>query len=239
MTIDRNFWFSHKSEVIATILSDAAYNGDGWALVCIDTDRPESDVRLATMQIGPILAMLDVFFTQASSVGRMFLHARSATTRSVGIAYNHDFTDGNGTLIMHNGVIANGAMLAVDSFNLGMNIPVEDADYLLTQLRTTGETFANVFLIHPEQATYSVVRLTTGRLYSDGKGNYSTNSMAGIKSLVPEFTAEYNYLDGYVPKKFKESTSSDFYLGDWSDVFPLDQSVLDDDLIDYRAKWSK
>jgi hypothetical protein len=52
------------------------------------------------------------------------------------------------------------------------------------------ETFANVFIIRPMDYTYGVIRCSTGRLYTDGEGNYSTNPVGSIGILVPDDTAE-------------------------------------------------
>ena len=225
MTIDRNFWLLNRRETIATILSDATYNNEGWSLLAVDTDNPKLNMRLATMQIGPIVAAIESWFLSSSEVARIFLHARAATTSSVGIAYNHVFCNKRGTIIMHNGVIDNVADYSVDSFNLANSVLEADGKHVLADLLGKQETFANLFLINPDEGLYSVVRLTTGRLYTDGNGNYSTNVLETIKTNMAANSYKDHYLDGYV----SEYTS-------WIDE--TEQEYVSDSY-DYFSKWRK
>lgn len=225
LTIDRNFWILNRHETIATILSDATYNSEGWSLLAVDAKNSKLDMRLATMQIGPIIAAIESWFLSSSEVARIFLHARAATTSSVGIAYNHVFCNKRGTIIMHNGVIDNVADYAVDSFNLANSVLEADGGQVLADLLSKQETFANLFLINPDEGLYSVVRLTTGRLYTDGSGNYSTNTLTAIKTLVPVNSYNDHYLDCYV----SEYTS-------WIDE--TEQEYVSDSY-DYFSKWRK
>lgn len=224
MTINRNFWILNRQAVISTILSDAAYNNEGWSLLAVDADNYKLDMRLATMVIGPIVAAIESWFLSSSEVARIFLHARAATTSSVGIAYNHVFCNKRGTIIMHNGVIDNVAGYAVDSFNLADSVIIADGKHVLADLLGKQETFANLFLINPEDSMYSIVRLSAGRLYTDDNGNYSTNTLANIQTPVAEKSYKDHYLDGYVA----EYTS-------WID----DRTEDELDTLDYLSKWRK
>jgi hypothetical protein len=109
-----------------------------------------------------------------------------ATTDKVGIGYLHGFTDWNGRVIMHNGILMSGWTegRTVDSYALA------DPDYaevghsgkaLLQLLQDTGEVFANIFSVNTEDGTYTVVRRVTGQLHTDGKGNFSSAPIEGTE----------------------------------------------------------
>lgn len=199
MTIDRNFWIQNKQATISRILSDARLNSDGWAVVGVDPDSIDADFNLQSMRIAPVLDVMERFFLECSVYGRVFLHSRFATTRHVGIAYTHGFTDSQGTIIMHNGIVDNYRALAVDSFNL-TDYPMHNAETLLGMLTDDQEAFANLILIRPAEGTYGIVRLLTGQLHTDAQGNYSSYPFAGVDMPVPTSFAIDHSIGRNVPK---------------------------------------
>jgi predicted glutamine amidotransferase len=114
---------------------------------------------------------------------------------SVGIAYTHGFCNRDGKLIMHNGIVGNTCRYAVDSFNIG-HLDLLDSDGLLLDLQRRNETFANIIVIGPDERQYFVTRLHTGKLFTDGIGNYSTNEVAMINEPVNSYFASKTYSVG-------------------------------------------
>jgi hypothetical protein len=55
-------------------------------------------------------------------------------------------------------------------------------DYAIDYLNNT-ESFFNTFFIEPECGEYTVVRLQSGTLYKDSKGNYSTKLIDGLATI--------------------------------------------------------
>jgi hypothetical protein len=184
LTLDRDTYLADKKTMTARILNDAALNPDGFSLVAVDPLASLTNLSLNCMAVGHILNLLDMFFAGASEYARIWLHTRAATTEYVGIPFNHGFTDSRGTIIQHNGVIRNYRNFAVDSFNL-VDYRTDNAHALLADLETAMESFANIFLIRPDENTYGVVRVWTSTLFTDGNGNYSTNSVADILTPIP------------------------------------------------------
>lgn len=196
ITVSQDFWQSNSKAIVSRILIDAKTNSEGWCLVGIDTRTPENDIRFNSMRINLIPEMIKDFFNHASNEARVFLHARAATTRNVGLSFTHGFTDRDGRIIMHNGIIGNLDYMAVDSFNLAYNYDLSSADTLLSSLKTNKESFANIFVIDPAMGIYQVVRMSTGSLYTDGEGNYSTHPIGSIAAPVATHSASEYYLDG-------------------------------------------
>jgi hypothetical protein len=210
MTVSRELWQSDAPRLVQRIIDDASYNFDGWNLLCLDASNPDNDMQLSTMKVDAIPRIIDHFFDESSEHSRVFLHARAATTFCVGIAYNHGFTDHHGRIIMHNGVISNPNKLAVDSFNLANEYGLSSADALLSDLAFRGETFANIFVIDPQQTSYSVVRMIAGQLHTDGRGNYSTNAVGAINKSVEHYSAA-DHLLGESEIDWEEEDNDNFF----------------------------
>lgn len=179
LTVSQDFYLVNKQAITRRILKDAKDNGDGWSLICVDPLSLNLDVHLQTLSVSLILAAIDTFMGSCSMYGRIFLHSRYATTQFTGIAYNHGFTNHDGTMIQHNGVIENYRKLGVDSFNL-IDYRTDHAVELRDDLQTAMEFWANVFLIRPNKNSYGVVRMSGGTLYTDREGNYSTHQVEDI-----------------------------------------------------------
>lgn len=183
MTFSRDMFLTDKHLFIARILKDSTYNCDGWNLVAVDPADGENNIILSTMKVTPILTALEAFMLSAGEHGRVWIHSRAATTDYVGVEFNHGFSNYNGILVQHNGIVTNYRRLAVDSYNL-TDYTLTNADTLSNELHDMQEFFANIFLIRPLLKTYGVVRQSSGSLYTDGEGNYSTNTVAGIDAPV-------------------------------------------------------
>lgn len=205
LTIGRDFWLENKTATVSRILQDARLNPDGWAIVGVDPEGSDADFNLQSMRIAPALDLMERFFLECSAYGRVFLHSRFATTSRVGVAYNHGFTDHDGTIIMHNGIVDNYRSLAVDSFNL-IDYPMKDATILLDMLKDDEERFANLLLIRPSRRSYGVVRLIGGQLHTDGQGNYSSYPIGSINIPVLHHTA-FEHILG--PEKFRPANKFD------------------------------
>lgn len=194
ITVNQDFYLEHRKSLTARIVSDAKYNNDGWSLICVDPLSLNLDMHLVVMGVVPIVNAIDTFMAACSPYGRIFLHARAATTDFVGVAFNHGFTDARGTMIQHNGVIHNYRNLAVDSFNLS-DYRTSSAHEMLEDLETAVEFWANIFLVRPTDNSYGVVRMQGGTLYRDDDGNYSTNPVGTINKMVGvAFAREHNIM---------------------------------------------
>lgn len=202
ITVSAEFFANNRAQVLDRIRQDARFNGDGWSLLCIDIQDTSKNVALQSMNLRMILRILDLFTDTCSPDSRIFLHARAATTRYTGIAYCHGFTDLRGRIFMHNGIVNNPEQLAIDSYSL-IDLPLADTS-MLEALKQRGDNYANVFVIDTDTDTYSVIRLATGSLHTDGNGNYSTHPIATIIKPVEQWSVathdlfDYSYgVDGY------------------------------------------
>jgi len=165
--------------VTSRILVDAMSNDDGGSLVFLDPKSPHNNTIFRTMNAYLLVDFITQVMLTASAEARMFVHLRAATTWNTGVSYTHGFDDMNGVVYMHNGILSNPKGYTVDSFKL-IAIGATTANELWTELFTANERFANIFRIDTDNYKYAVVRMTTGSLYSDGKGNYSTNKIKGL-----------------------------------------------------------
>ena len=189
LTIDNDYWTCNRKAVVKRIRQDAMGNADGFSLVGISVALPQDSLHLQTMDVNLVLHLIGMFFanTKDEPTSRIFLHSRAATTGNIGIPYCHGFTDLNGQFIMHNGILSNDSDWAVDSFRI-VNMNTASPWALLKELVDKRETFANIFII--SETEYSVIKVASGRLYTDGQGNYSTNPLGSIKAEVGTLYAE-------------------------------------------------
>lgn len=191
-TFNKQVFTEHKKEIENLITLDNRGNHDGLSLVCIDPSNNSNDLMVKSFNLGWILFAIEDFMTVCGSNGRIWLHQRAATGWNVHLGTMHGFTDRSGNILMHNGILHQPSRLlyAVDSFSLIDTLPTESATLSLMALSKMKETFANVFIIRPMDYTYGVIRCSTGKLYTDGEGNYSTNPVGSIGIIVPDDTAE-------------------------------------------------
>lgn len=172
----------YDQQAVETIINDCIFGNDqGWCLILVDQDG-NLKTKLNTMELEPIWALLDY-----EEWHRMFLHARYATGgSSVTLANTHGW-ESNGIHYMHNGTISSrqAEKLPVDSMQIGKWLEI-DLCYALDRLND--EYFANVFLIDEEDGQYWVHRSQHNTLFTDGKGNYSTNEFGEVCLPVGEYT---------------------------------------------------
>ena len=203
LTISKDFWTNNHLEVVERIESDALFNRDGWSLVCLDDADTENDIQVNSMNVKVIVRTILDFFDESSEYARVFLHARAATTEYRGIGFTHGFSDLNGRIIMHNGIINNPEHLAIDSYAL-TDLPFA-LSKMLKFFENRGDTYANCFIIDTVERDYTVLRLSTGSLYTDNQGNFSTNPVGSIEHAVRRWTvdnllvSDYISLSAYLP----------------------------------------
>ncbi len=221
MTFSKSLYTENQLALLTTIINDSVRNGDGWALVGVDSLDGDNNIRFQSMKLDPIVDAMETFFKGCSKEGRVFLHSRFATTSSVGIAFNHAFDDRQGNIVMHNGVFRRGvSKLEVDSFKLAdMNLG-ESID-VLDDLLDDGETFGNIFIIDTVNLKYSVVRLSVGSLYTDGQGNYSTNVCGPITQEVKRESEECFWLP--LPPRKPKAIFEGVYSGKHNTVTAFDE----------------
>lgn len=179
MTVDLDTYTTSRTTFMRRIQDNQQANDDGLSLVVVDPNRPALNTALSGMHTHLVFDVLAHATKRMSPRARFWLHQRAATTEYVGLPYNHGFTDNKGTIIHHNGILRNHDNMHVDSFQL-QQYPTHSAYAVRNRLMDLQESFANIFLIRPNDHTYGVVRMMVGSLYTDGKGNYSTNPVADI-----------------------------------------------------------
>jgi hypothetical protein len=221
-TFDKQTYKDYKKDLETVITLDNAYNNDGLSLVCLDPSNESNDLVIKTFNLGWVLFALDDFMTVCGPEGRVWLHQRAATGFNVNLGTVHGFTDRLGNILMHNGILQHSSrsLYTVDSFSLIDTLPTNSALASLMALARMNEHFANIFIIRPSDYTYGVIRRTTGRLYTDGEGNYSTNPVGKIDKPVPEDTAA-DFIFGQRPtfkpivsKTWEHLEPSVFAIGD-------------------------
>ena len=153
------------------ISRDIAHNSHGFSILLVDEfgKAVGQSCGLSKTDTAPIMDYL-----WQNDYHRAFVHLRFATGQHRGLAQTHRW-ESNGVWYMHNGVLrASPAHLKVDSLQIGEWLKV-DIDYTLARLAKN--MYANVFLVDEEKDTYYVSRSSTGSLFTDGKGNFSTNQV--------------------------------------------------------------
>lgn len=203
-TTDQPLWVANRQLFEDRLIQDSVRNSDGGSMLFLDPGKPENNTIFRSMNATNLVAMIGMLMQDATEKARVFVHMRMATTRRIGVAFTHGFDDHNGRVFMHNGVISNQSNMAVDSFNLAyISNEIRTPD-VYRHLRKSGERYANIFVINTELYSYGVIRMFTGSLNTDGKGNYSTNSVGPISRSVKD----KSYSQHYMPTAVIKSTSS-------------------------------
>lgn len=173
--------------LVKHIESDGASNPHGFSLLMVtDNDKP---MIIRSMDLAPIIDAVSFFKWK-----RIFLHTRYATQGGPKLQNTHGWNT-DGAFVFHNGFIRSGEAdrFEVDSQAivhwLGKHTRRKAIGKLLA------ENYANVMVVDTEENDYLIIRAKSGRLFTDGKGNYSTNELGPVK----------------IPVKTK--TCSDFKLG--------------------------
>lgn len=195
-TFDKPFYDKYSSELERRIKTDFLRNSHGLSMVGLDAANPLADTMLKSFRPETILDTIRAFMEDNSDSSRIWLHQRAATSTAVHVGTMHGFTDRDGNIIMHNGILFRipTELYSVDSFAIPDLMLTSTADALLASLLRLRENFANVFIIRPQQMGYSVVRCKSGSLYTDGMGNYSSLPVGTINEEVPAYYAEDYYL---------------------------------------------
>lgn len=212
LTVDYATFSANREAIIARIKSDAIRNCDGYSLVMT---RKEGSLSLNSMDINTVVATID-----AINFERVWLHSRAATGTDIGVAYTHNFRTKDGILIQHNGIVGNPDGLPVDSMRIAQLVDMLGLDHAIDFLSSSGETFFNTFFIEPEHGSYTVVRLSSGTLFMDGKGNYSTNPIDGIVNIPVSAGHWESYPDCIAkPQVISPNLYNRYdYLDNWSTV---------------------
>jgi predicted glutamine amidotransferase len=184
-------------EIIKQIKDDIAFNADGLTLI-------QDNISINIMEWN------DNLLTILDKNKRIFIHTRMATTTSVGVQHTHGFRNALGHYVLHNGWLTtpNAKAFAVDSASLATFQSAYEA-YLFSFYKAAK---ANVIWIDFDSNEYTVFRTGSyNTLYTDGKGNYSTNKIAmlGItKSVKADYCEDHKVP---VTKKVKYANYAGYY----------------------------
>ncbi len=173
MTVDRDTFEANKTEYLSRIAADELGNPHGIAIMMYSYKHGMIKLEANAFQAGLLSCDWD----------RVWLHCRYGTTETDGIYGCHNFASGDGWYIQHNGMVRCGDGLPVDSMAIAQLVKLLGPQDALKSLERTGETYANTFIVN-EYGEYYVGRLTSGTLFTDGKGNYSSKQVATIVSPV-------------------------------------------------------
>lgn len=184
MTFSRKVFDSHKKDILDRMDRDAYINNDGWSLMLLGRRKNEVSI-FRSLNLDDIKSMIEASTTWR----RFFLHARAATTSYVGLDQCHGFSAAGQLYVMHNGILRHqeSKKFPVDS-ELIPSIIARYGEEAATSFLLKQEDYANCFFINPNSGHYRVVRLRSGNLYTDGKGNFSTHLVATARTSVKENT---------------------------------------------------
>lgn len=174
MTVSKEVW---SEEIEKQILTDSYTNSDGFALLLFTEQGAHTILR--SFSVEAVLELLN-----SLPWSRMFLHCRYATKGGVSLENIHGWAN-QGVFYMHNGAIAapESALFAVDSQAIGEWLE-GGVDTATKELQA--EPYANVMLIDTRSNYYVVNRSKGGTLFTDGRGNFSTNRVWPMIRRVPK-----------------------------------------------------
>lgn len=197
LTFDKRAYDTNPAMFLGRLLVDSYINSDGFSALVLGVDETQQHF-IRSMNYESFERQLEVILDSVDWT-RAWVHCRAATTGFVGINGCHGFAAERFS-VFHNGVItAPGAnFFAVDSELIAENLAYDGLDFTLTWLKT--ESFANVFIVDTETGEYAVSRSITGKLYTDGKGNYSTNPIKGLVEMPVAENYERVYPGFVIPK---------------------------------------
>lgn len=239
-TYSAKYYRKYQREINGQILQDSVINDDGISVVFLDGHNAKKNTVIRTMSPEHAIGSISALMEDATKYARVFVHLRAATTAHVGVGFTHAFDDMRGVFYMHNGVITNTSNLAVDSFNMA-NWADTRGSGLLVNLLGRKESFANVLRIDTVGYKWSVTRMNSGSLHTDGHGNYSSKSFGTILTPVDhQFTQSYTL--NFIPKQ----TYTNYYhnrgtstntpsIWNGSSYVPKNDSYYG---VGYRGDWS-
>ncbi len=183
LSFTKQFYNDNKEAVHSRIRLDAHNNDNGCALFTIGRDE-ESPMLLRSMSVSPIIKALEIQMDNGAE--RAWLHMRYATTDYVGINGCHGFA-AQDHIVMHNGCMsrAESYQYNVDSELIAVDVALHGVDQAIANICTHKDNFVNAFMINTLTGQFTVLRMHSGSLYSDGFGNYSTVAFGDFNQPVP------------------------------------------------------
>lgn len=183
LTFDKEFYNKNKTVIRKRILTDAFSNGDGFAMLLMGESSEDTNM-IRSMNVEVLLAVLE-YQMQNEACERAWIHCRFATTGFVGLNGCHGFAAQDYT-VFHNGVLSRTEAdgFSVDSELIAFDIESAGVEQAIRNL-SEHDSYANVFIVNNQTGQYNVIRKTGGSLFTDGKGNYSTNKFSSINRTVP------------------------------------------------------
>lgn len=197
-TYSAKFYRKNQKDINIQIIRDAITNEDGLSMVFLDGHNAVTNTVYRTMSAENLTVVLSMLMADATKYARVFIHLRAATTTHVGVGFTHAFDDMQGIFYMHNGVITNTGNMAVDSFNMA-NWADTRGSGMLVNLLGRKEHFANVFRIDTVGYKWSMTRMSSGTLHTDGHGNYSSRAFGPITEAVEHHSTQ-SYTLSFLPK---------------------------------------
>lgn len=199
----------HETAFLGRIRADARTNDDGYSLLLVGEDQSKTQLS-RSMDVESIIDILKV-----KRFKRFFLHSRMATTQYKGIDGCHGFIgahDNKEWFVFHNGVFRHphAAKHKVDSGWLASLVTQFGPTAALSVI-SNNESYANILLVSPQAELFHAMHQTSGTLYKDDAGSYSTNKMDGVIEL-PVKDREWLYHKMPCPKIHKSYSG---YTGAW------------------------
>jgi len=179
------------ADLLDRVRADAIGNPDGIAIVAYFGNGVDSFEVYKTVDT---TRAVDYLSSLGTNLVRVWVHLRHGTTSATGVAGCHFWGSGE-YLYCHNGILssAKARQYDVDSQLIGDLLKLgKGSDSLGALLSAMKENFANVFTINTVACDYTVIRQTSGSLFTDNVGNFSTVSFGSITTPVA-CGATYNY----------------------------------------------
>jgi len=176
----------NRTALVARIMSDSLSNSDGYSmLMVLKTGKPLNITSLDVEAITNLIELMDY--------ERVFIHTRFATHGVSALQNCHGWNAG-GTYIFHNGSIRSKIADKFEVDSMAIKYWIENYGLNETLDKLSSEPFANVFLVDLDEKSYVVHRSSTGSLYTDGRGNYSTSQFDTVNLPVEPDTFEVHDL---------------------------------------------
>lgn len=196
-------------DICDRIRQDSLYNCDGISLLMITDEKKPVIVR--SMDYETVLTLIEY-----TPWERVFVHLRASTCSPALLQNTHGWNT-KGIFVFHNGVIHSQSAEKFDVDSQAINMWLENFGLDETIDLLHREDFANVFLVDTDKGEYFVHRSSVGTLFTDGKGNYSTNAFCDIKTPVDAFSDhEHRFL-------VKNSSAEEKRVYDWA--FDWDENL--------------
>ncbi len=177
----------YSTDLTDHLMSDMASNPDGFSVILVDING-QVLVDLHSMDAYAVIGLLEW-----AAYHRAFVHCRLSTQGQITIRNTHGFHM-NGIYYQHNGILSDpiSKRFAVDSMLIGAKISEGSLHTTLTWLKS--QSYANCFFIDTNIKQYFVTRNSVGSLFTDGRGNYSTNAYDTIcQPVIPYSEHAYSF----------------------------------------------